>query len=101
MLVQWRVVVWVAFVVLIRSRQNSFGTFLKTHWKKCFFVIFQLRTQSWCFVPLLYSALGKVPPHLATGATSTVDQIETFGVNQGYQGMMLSGMISERNSPGF
>ncbi|CAK9014203.1 unnamed protein product [Durusdinium trenchii] len=35
------------------------------------------RTQSWCFVPLLFSALGKVPGHLVTSTTSTETQIES------------------------
>ena len=37
------------------------------------------RTQSWCFVPLLYSALGRVPAKLAGDATSTPEQIEILG----------------------
>lgn len=34
------------------------------------------KTQSWCFVPLLYSALGRVPANLAGDAISTPEQIE-------------------------
>lgn len=37
------------------------------------------RTQSWCFVPLLYSALGRVPANLAGDAISTPEQIEILG----------------------
>eukprot|EP00746_Dinoflagellata_sp_MGD_P003477 gnl/MRDRNA2_/MRDRNA2_106756_c0_seq1.p1 gnl/MRDRNA2_/MRDRNA2_106756_c0~~gnl/MRDRNA2_/MRDRNA2_106756_c0_seq1.p1 ORF type:complete len:324 (-),score=80.26 gnl/MRDRNA2_/MRDRNA2_106756_c0_seq1:26-997(-) len=33
------------------------------------------KTQSWCFVPLIYSALGHVPERLAVEGTSTDEQI--------------------------
>ncbi|CAE8708389.1 unnamed protein product, partial [Polarella glacialis] len=33
------------------------------------------KTQSWCFVPLIFSALGKVPEHLQREDTSTEQQI--------------------------
>ncbi|CAE8641031.1 unnamed protein product, partial [Polarella glacialis] len=33
------------------------------------------KTQSWCFVPLIFSALGKVPEHLQREDTSTENQI--------------------------
>jgi len=35
------------------------------------------KTQSWCFVPLIYSALQQVPQHLRTDGISTVEQIAT------------------------
>jgi len=33
------------------------------------------KTQSWCFVPLIFSALGEVPERLRREDTSTVEQI--------------------------
>eukprot|EP00929_Paragymnodinium_shiwhaense_P003659 TRINITY_DN104252_c0_g1_i1.p1 TRINITY_DN104252_c0_g1~~TRINITY_DN104252_c0_g1_i1.p1 ORF type:complete len:207 (-),score=50.81 TRINITY_DN104252_c0_g1_i1:302-922(-) len=33
------------------------------------------KTQSWCFVPLIFSALGSVPQHLRQEDTSTTQQI--------------------------
>ncbi|CAJ1446395.1 unnamed protein product [Effrenium voratum] len=34
------------------------------------------KTQSWCFVPLVFSALQKVPPHLVTPSSSSSEQIQ-------------------------
>eukprot|EP00933_Yihiella_yeosuensis_P060376 TRINITY_DN6298_c0_g1_i4.p1 TRINITY_DN6298_c0_g1~~TRINITY_DN6298_c0_g1_i4.p1 ORF type:complete len:250 (-),score=46.70 TRINITY_DN6298_c0_g1_i4:71-820(-) len=34
------------------------------------------KTQSWCFVPLIFSALGHVPAHLVREDTSSSEQIE-------------------------
>ena len=57
----------------------SFVTFCNHDWiTNRFRLGSRSRTQSWCFVPLLYSAVGKVPSHLASSATSSVEQIETL-----------------------
>merc|ERR1719296_352017 len=34
------------------------------------------KTQSWCFVPLIYSALGTIPEHLQRAGISTQEQLE-------------------------
>jgi len=38
------------------------------------------KTQSWCFVPLIFSALGRVPERLRREGVSTEEQIESAQV---------------------